>query len=134
MSLQQKIVFLTCEAVIELHARVIALYGGDQALRDRGLLESALAQPQAAFGGEYLHPTIPEMAAAYAFHLTCNHAFVDGNKRIGAYAAFVFLDMNDWCLTATQEVYEALILDIAAGRCGKDRVSAFFGQHARPAT
>ena len=65
------------------------------AMRDRAGLESALAVPQATFGGEWLHQTVPAMAAAYLFHLCQNHAFLDGNKRIGAKAALVVLFMND---------------------------------------
>ena len=64
-------------------------------MRDRAGLESALAVPQATFGGEWLHQTVPAMAAAYLFHLCQNHAFLDGNKRIGAKAALVVLFMND---------------------------------------
>jgi len=73
------------------------------------------------------------MAAAYCYHLTSNHAFVDGNKRIGGYAAFVFLDMNGWQLHASQTEYEAMVLGLAAGKLDKPHVAAFFHHHARPA-
>ena len=78
--------FLTKEYVTAIHADQINKYGGGQGLRDVGLLESALAQPRATFGGEWLHPTLFDMAAAYLFHLVENHPFLDGNKRVGAKA------------------------------------------------
>ena len=79
------------EDVIELHAMQLQIYGGSAGLRDRGLLESAVAQPQATFGGELAHPGLFEMAAAYLFHLVRNHRFVDGNKRAGLTARSVRL-------------------------------------------
>ena len=71
-------------------------YGGAPGLRDVAGLESAVATPQATFGCEFLHVSIPAMAAAYLFHLWQNHAFIDGNKRVGANAAITFLFLNDW--------------------------------------
>ncbi len=75
--------FLTLEDVLEIHALQLARYGGADGLRDPGLLESALAQPQASFGGDFVHESLFAMAAAYLFHIVSNHAFVDGNKRTG---------------------------------------------------
>ena len=75
--------FLTLDEVLALHADRIARYGGSEGIRDVGLLKSALAAPAATFDGGYLHPTLPEMAAAYLFHLVKNHPFVDGNERVG---------------------------------------------------
>jgi death-on-curing protein len=74
-------VFLTLGEAFAIHANQIEQYGGEPGLRDEGLLRSALAQPEASFGGEWLHTTLAEMAGAYLFHLVKNHAFVDGNKR-----------------------------------------------------
>jgi death-on-curing protein len=88
--------FLTLDEVLEIHAQQIERYGGSPGLRDPAGLESAVAQPQVSFGGEYLHTSIPAMAAAYLFHLCQNHAFIDGNKRVGANAAIAFLLINDW--------------------------------------
>ena len=86
--------FLYKHTVLDIHDDQIAEHGGDPGIRDEGLLESALAQPMARFAGEYLHADLFAMAAAYLFHLTNNHAFVDGNKRTGLAAALVFLDAN----------------------------------------
>jgi death-on-curing protein len=99
--------FLSLEDVLTLHADQVALYGGDHGVRDLGLLESAIAQPQATFGGEFLHKDLFEMAAAYLFHIVQNHPFLDGNKRTGAVAAMVFLDLNGVEITAPKgSVYE----------------------------
>ncbi|HYQ81440.1 MAG TPA: Fic family protein, partial [Anaeromyxobacteraceae bacterium] len=80
MTRRRKPAFLTLDEVLALHADQIGRYGGSPGLRDLGLLESALAAPRATFGGEHLHGSLPEMAAAYLFHLVRNHPFVDGNK------------------------------------------------------
>ncbi len=87
-------VFLSLDEVLEIHEQQIERYGGSQGLRDGAGLESAVATPQATFGGEFLPTSIPAMAAAYLFHLCQNHAFIDGNKRVGAGAAITFLLMN----------------------------------------
>lgn len=124
--------FLTIDQAIALHADQIQRYGGEPNLRDRGLLESALAQAQAAFGGEYLHKYPAGMAAAYLYHVTLNHAFVDGNKRAGLACALTFLAMNGWKLRADKDVVEQLSLDVAAGLMKKEDVVAFFEQHIVP--
>ncbi len=71
--------FLPLDEILEIHDDQIQHYGGDVGIRDRGLLESAVAMPQQSFGGQYLHRDIFEMAAAYAFHVAESQAFVDGN-------------------------------------------------------
>ena len=74
--------FLNKSAILSIHARQIEKFGWESGcVRDEGLLESALAQPQASFGGELLHPTIQDQAATYFYHLAMNHPFIDGNKR-----------------------------------------------------
>lgn len=101
------------------------MYGGEHGVRDLGLLESAVAQPQATFAGEYLHKNLFEMAAAYLFHIVQNHPFVDGNKRAGAVAALVFLDLNDVEIdTPKGSVYE-LTMSVAKGQAGKAQVAEF---------
>ena len=89
-------VFLSLDEILEIHEQQIERYGGSPGIRDGARLESAVATPQAAFGREFLHTSIPAMAAAYLFHLCQNHAFIDGNKRVGADAAITFLLMNSW--------------------------------------
>jgi death-on-curing protein len=116
--------FLTREEVLEIHALQLARYGGGAGLRDPGLLESALAQPEATFGGQYVHQDLWEMAAAYLFHLVSNHPFVDGNKRVGLLAALVFLDLNGVSLTQGSEELYTLTMSVAAGSMQKDAVTA----------
>jgi death-on-curing protein len=72
-------VFLSLGDVIEIHRDQIARYGGDPGIRDLGLLQSAVAIPAAGFGGRFLHTDLFEMAAAYLFHISQNHPFIDGN-------------------------------------------------------
>lgn len=126
--------FLTLDEALALHAEQIRRFGGSDGLRDAGLLSSALAMPEASFGGEYLHPTLFEMAAAYLFHLTQNHAFVDGNKRIGLACALVFLELNGRVLdVADDDLYE-LVLAVARGESSKAEIAVFFKQHCRTST
>lgn len=121
--------FLTLEDVLLLHRESIARYGGSDGVRDAGLLESALAQPSSAFAGEYLHPDVPSMAAAYLYHIAKNHPFVDGNKRTAALASFAFLRLNGWDIDASEDEYQQLVLGIAAGQASKDDAVAFFRAH-----
>ena len=118
--------FLTLDEVMSIHADQIKRYGGSMEMRDAGLLKSALAMPEAQFGGEFLHPTPHEMASAYLFHLVQNHAFFDGNKRVGAVAARVFLLLNGFRFDPEPEDYEKLVLDVASGNLTKIEVAAFF--------
>jgi death-on-curing protein len=117
--------FLTLEEVLAIHADQIDRYGGSHGLRDAGLLSSAIAMPEASFGGEFLHPTLHEMAAAYLFHLTQNHAFVDGNKRIGLAAAIAFLGLNDVAIEADDDTLTELVLGVARGEVSKSEIAEF---------
>ena len=119
-------IFLTLDEALEMHQKQIDLYGGSHGLRDSAGLESALAMPQATFDGEWLHPSIPAMAAAYLFHLCQNHAFIDGNKRIGANAAIVFLLLNDWKPLFSEEELVDVVLAVASGVLGKKDLTKLF--------
>jgi death-on-curing protein len=122
--------FLTVDDVVELHAGQLARYGGAAGLRDEALLESAVAQPQASFGGEWLHPDLWMMAAAYLFHLVQNHPFVDANKRTGLLSALVFLALNGIVLDqATPALYD-LTVAVADGRLDKPAIAAALRQLA----
>lgn len=125
-------VFLGVDHVLEIHDRVIREFGGDSSVRDRGLLESAVRIPRATFGGEYLHDSIPTMAAAYLFHLCMNHPFVDGNKRTAVATAEVFLLLNDMHLGVEDSDLYDLTMDVAASRVAKEGVIAFFAKYAAP--
>jgi death on curing protein len=125
-------VFLTLDDVLEMHQEQIERYGGSHGLRDPGALEPAVATPQASFGGFWLHPAIDARAAAYLFHLCQNHAFVDGNERVAANAAVVFLLMNDWEPLFEEDDLVTLVLGIAAGAIGKAQVVEWFHSLSRP--
>ena len=124
--------FLTVEEALEMHRQSVERFGGSPGLRDMGLLQSALATPQTSFGGQYLHATLAEMAAAYLFHVAANHPFVDGNKRTAAIAARVVLMMNDAEFDPDEQAYGDLVLAVAGGELDKDAVVAFFNQPVRP--
>ena len=90
-----------------------------------GLLQSAIAMPSASFGGQFLHSDLFEMAAAYLFHITQNHPFIDANKRVGAVSAIVFLALNDIELDAKEVEFEKMVLQVAEGKSGKETVATF---------
>ena len=121
--------FLQLDEVLALHADQIARYGGSDGVRDLGLLESAVATAEATFAGDYLHATLPEMAAAYHFHLASNHPFVDGNKRIAAAALFMFLFLNNHDLDCTEDELVWLTLGVATGDLTKSDVAVFIATH-----
>jgi death on curing protein len=123
--------FLTVEQVLEIHRRGIEQHGGNSELRDRGLLESAVAMPAAQFGGEFLHGGVPAMAAAYLFHLCKNHPFVDGNKRVAVTAAEVFTELNGRRLIATDKELEKLTLGVADSSISKQDATRFFETHVK---
>ncbi|MFM7136893.1 MAG: type II toxin-antitoxin system death-on-curing family toxin [Planctomycetota bacterium] len=123
--------FLSLDEIVAIHAEMIRRYGGSTGIRDLGLLEAAAAMPEASFGGQYLHDGLPAMAAAYLFHLVSNHPFIDGNKRVGAAAADVFLGMHGCHLGASQDEYAAFVLAVAAGQTGKEAAVTFFHRHTR---
>jgi death-on-curing protein len=118
--------FLTLDEVLGIHADQIRRYGGRPGLRDLGLLQTALAMPETTFGGEFLHGTVFEMAAAYLFHLARNHPFVDGNKRTALMSALVFLGLNGQRLDAESGALYELVDGVAAGSVDKAEVSVFF--------
>ncbi len=123
-------IFLTFAEIIEIHNYQIENFGGASGVRDMELLKSALGMPSATFGGTFLHPTIYEMAAAYLFHLVENHPFVDGNKRVGAMAALVFLDMNGIDFEASDEEFTAMVLRVASGKMSKAEITLFLKKHS----
>jgi death-on-curing protein len=118
--------FLDVDDVLELHAGQIQRYGGSEGLRDQGLLESAIAQASATFGGEFLNPDLFMRAACYLFHLVKNHPFVDGNKRVGLESALVFLELNDLSVQATDDELVELVLQTISGEAGKQQIAEFF--------
>lgn len=126
-----KVVFLTLDEVIALHADQIERYGGRPGIRDVGLLQSALGVPSATFEGRFLHEGLHEMAAAYLFHIVRDHPFVDGNKRVGLVALLAFLGLNARWLEAEPPDVERLVQGVANGRVSKAEAAVFVQKHLR---
>jgi death on curing protein len=125
------ILYLSIAQVLQLHRRQLALFGGSGGLRDRGGLEAAVARPRMTFGGEDLYPDHAAKAAALLHSLVMNHPFVDGNKRVGAMAAELFLHANDVRLTAGDRELTAMTLTAAQGRLDAEAIAIWFRQRTR---
>ncbi len=124
--------FLSVDEVLSFHDDQLRLFGGSAGIRDRGVLESAVAMPSATFDGILLHATVFEMAAAYAFHIAEGQPFVDGNKRTALNAALVFLDLNGWIISDPEmQLYDAMI-GFATGDFDKARFAALLEALAAP--
>ena len=115
--------FLDVDDVLDIHATQLEIFGGSAGLRDRGLLESALAQPEASFDGQLVHGGLFAMVAAYLFHIVSNHPFIDGNKRAGLLAAIVFLDVNGIAIDHPSEDLYELTMGVAEGRIEKSAIA-----------
>ena len=107
---------LTKEQVLLLHHSLIQAFGGSDGLRDESLLDSALSAPFQSFGETDAYPSIQQKASRLGFGLIQNHAFIDGNKRIGAHAMLVFLSLNGIELTYTQSELSDMVLSVADGK------------------
>ena len=117
------------EKVMAMHEVISRETGGDPGLRDAALLESALGSAYQTFGGEDLFPTNEEKAAKLGFSLISNHAFVDGNKRIGMYVMLVFLEMNGVRIDPTNEDVVRVGLAVAAGEMKYDDLLGWIRSH-----
>jgi death on curing protein len=117
--------YLRLDHVLRIHERMIERFGGDPGTRDVNLVDSAVAQPRAPFGGESLYPTLAEKAAALGFSLTKNHGFVDGNKRTAAAAVEMFLLRNGYEIDAPVDEHEAIYLRLAASLLTREEYLAW---------
>ena len=113
------------DAVV-FHDMELAAHGGSSGIRDAGMLESALMRPRNLWVYAETPPSLTRLAAAYAFGISSNHAFVDGNKRTALVVSFVFLDTNGIAVTASQEDAYRTILALAAGEIDEERLAAWF--------
>jgi death on curing protein len=120
---------VTLDDILYLHQRVLEQSGGAAGVRDRGALESAVAQPMMTFAGQELYPTLADKAAALGFSLVCNHPFVDGNKRVGHAAVELILRRNGHELSAPVAEQESLILRLAAGGMGREEFTRWVRDH-----
>jgi len=121
--------YLTIGELIELHRRIIEQSGGADGIRDLGLAESAIAQPNMSFDGAELYATTAEKAAALCFSLVMNHPFVDGNKRIGHAAMETFLMMNGFEVEADVDDSESVILRLAASELKRQTFTEWVATH-----
>lgn len=117
------------EKVLLLHQLIIAETGGSPEVRDIGLLDSALEGCYQTFGGVELFPTKEEKGARLGYSLIANHAFVDGNKRIGMYVMLTFLEVNGFRLDCTNSEVAAVGLDVASGKMDYDALLKWVQAH-----
>lgn len=115
---------------LAFHAQQIALFGGSEGLRDSALLNSALARPKNLFAYSEKPVALTEWAASYAFGISSNHPFLDGNKRTAMQVAFVFLEFNGLRVTASQEEACSIFLGLAAGEITEKQLTAWFDRNA----
>jgi len=118
-----EIEFLTLAEIIEIHKNQISNYGGEEGIRDISLLSSAIAMPKSIFEGNYLHKDLFEMAAAYVYHISQNHPFVDGNKRTALVSGLIFLDFNNIYLDDPKEELYKMMMNTASGKLYKNRIA-----------
>lgn len=120
LTIGEPLIFLSKDEVIELHARAIDDFGGSHGLRDEGALESALVAAENRHF--YAAADTVGCAAAYAYHLTQAHAFIDGNKRVAAVVTEIFLEVNGVGLEATEDQLYELYMGVADGSLSRDEV------------
>lgn len=122
--------WLDIDIVLDFHAEQLALFGGADGIRDRGLLESALARPVNKYA--YGETGVAALAAAYGFGIARNHPFIDGNKRTALASMIVFLGLNGLDLDVPQEAATAMILSLAAGEITEEILTHWVSDHIVP--
>lgn len=126
----KKLIWIDERDALALHGRLLALEGGPSGVRDKGLLDSALARPRQlhAYGND---PDVIDMAAAYTAGIVRNHPFVDGNKRTGFVIGVLFLEMNGYRFTATEESAAQIIISLASGSLDEAALGAWMRANAK---
>jgi|SRR5579872_182569 len=122
--------YLTFDEILEIHDEMIKKFGGMRGIRDKNILLSVVEIPKSTAFGEELYPTIHDKAAAYLFFIIKGHPFIDGNKRTGAGAAYLFLASNGALIKFKDEDYENLAVEVAKGELSKETV-AWFLEHGK---
>ena len=120
--------YLTLEDLLEIHRRVIESTGGSDGIRSIPLLDSAVARPQATFGGIDLYLALPEKAAALFHSIISNHPFVDGNKRTGFTAMDVFLRLNDHHIVAGEDEKYDFVISVASEAIALSKITSWIEQ------
>ena len=121
--------YISVEGVVALHGKAIEMHGGVLGIRDMGLLESAVLQPQMTFDGQELYPKLVEKAAVLAFSIVKNHPFVDGNKRTGQMAMEAFLLLNGFEISANVDDQETTFLRLASSDMTKEELIEWIEQN-----
>ena len=124
-------IILSKPQVLMLHEQLIKATGGSTGIRNEGMLDSALMNPFQSFGGEELYPSIQAKAAQLCFGLVKNHAMIDGNKRLGAHVMLVFLVLNGYELSYSQEELVEIILALAAGEKNVEDILRWIIEHEK---
>ena len=124
---------LSLAEVLDLHRRVVGLWGGSLGIRDLGALMAAVAQPRMTFDAQDLYPSLIEKAAALCFSLVMNHPFVDGNKRVAHASMETMLLLNGFEISASVTEQEQLILRLAAGELSRDDLVVWVSAHVTDA-
>ena len=122
---------LSKEQVLLMHERLIEATGGSIGIRDEGMLDSALSNPFQSFAGEELYPSVQAKAARLCYGLVKNHPMVDGNKRIGTHVMLVFLMLNGYELSYTQQELSDTILALASGKLSADDIQQWIIYHEK---
>lgn len=122
--------YLEFRHVLAMQKALIEKYGGLHGVRDKALVESALSQPRQSAFGEDVFQDIPAKAAAYAYYLSENQAFLDGNKRIATAASITFLRLNGYDLNATQQDVYEILMKLANKETGRDEFVRWFQGHS----
>ena len=126
------IVTLSASQLVALHGELLKAFGGRRGLRDRGALESAAARPGMTFDGEDLYPDLAAKVAALMHSLVVNHAFVDGNKRVGAAAAELVVEVNGYRLLSSDSDLETVTLAVARGELSAEALAIWFRHRLEP--
>ncbi|QTL97844.1 type II toxin-antitoxin system death-on-curing family toxin [Iocasia frigidifontis] len=130
----KNIIFIPKKLILYFYDQLIQTYGGTYGIRDERLLDSALEQPKATYGGNYLHDTLMKMAAAYGYHLCNNHPFVDGNKRIALIAMDVFLQRNGFEIIASEKETYKIMIQLSSGGLSKKNLATWLENNTSPLT
>ncbi|OGK08527.1 hypothetical protein A2767_05515 [Candidatus Roizmanbacteria bacterium RIFCSPHIGHO2_01_FULL_35_10] len=125
------IIYLTLEQILLIHEDQIDKYGGSHGIRDFALLESAILRPQTTFGGVDLYPSIFDKAASLIHSLLLNHPFVDGNKRNAIASALVFLELNGYSFSTTQDNLVSTALSIENKKWNLEKISSWLKKHSK---
>jgi len=124
--------YLSAEEVIEIHRQGIETHGGSHGILSLDVVQAATQQPRMAFGGQEFYPTIPLKTAAIGYSLIKNHAFVDGNKRVGFTSMKVFLFLNGLHLRCSADVGERMVLDVIQGRLSREQLGSWIEAESEP--